>query len=496
MSSVSYFYSSATQLNPTLCNQQSLRVLALSLSDANNLFQPLPLFYSESQCSAGVALNQTKTSDKKQFPSFNDVMDCTSDYPIQTNNCIKVTSSDIMNSYRTVSSYRLSLSQFNVAPFDNLTSNMFDNTQRIHSIYVPPGMQVTFFKDDPRTTPYITNHRITFKSGQLILDTCFQNLKLSNGSTSFFNFNDSNKQMTSDFWFTKYLSIEKNPKDQYNTTNDPDIITNLATVNKSIQDVCDDSNIKHSAPYVVIELITSFSQLLKQTCLTNAALFIGDTDMRQFWHPQSSACDQLMTQYCSQNTLDSICTCFEQQKKLNRMFSESLEVPVCCFGHLVANSMGDSCSWQPSAYKTNHTLQSCCQHTECERLITNIIGIDETQSNLFCTSVPTELVGMFKDIETKMKQKQTDAEKQYKQDKETFITSPSLLTSSTTNTTTTTPQITKVELNENYTRIPNYIWIITIVGIGLLLLSFLLFFYFSGYQSSSFDPNAIIVRRT
>jgi hypothetical protein len=476
--STSYFYSAASQLNPTLCNQQSLRVLALSLSDANNLFQPLPLFYSESQCSAGVVLNQTMTSDKKQFPSFNDVMDCTSEYPTQPNNCIKVTTSTEMNRYRTVPTNRLSLSQINLTPFDNMTSNMFDSIQRIHSIYVPPGMQVTFFQNDPRNTPYTSNNHITFKSGQLVLDTCFQNLKLSNGTTSFFNFNNSSKQMTSDFWFYQFLSNKS-----------------VAETNTNIQAVCDDTNIKHSAPYVVIEIVTSFTQLLRQTCLTNASLFIGDTDMRQFWHPQSSACDQLMTQFCSQNTSDTICACFEQQRKLNRMFSESLEVPVCCFGHLVANSMGDSCSWQPSAYKTNHTLQSCCQHTECERLITNIIGIDETQSNLYCTSVPTELVTMFQDIETKMKEKQTEAEKKYKQDKETFINSPSLLTSSTS-TTTSTPQITNTQLSQNYTRIPNYIWIITIVGIGLLLISFLIFFYFSGYQSSSFDPNSIIVRKT
>lgn len=353
------YYSSSTQINSALCQEQSLRVYSIALSDNSSLFQPLPLFYMEPQCSGGVGFNATSASDNLQIPSF-----------LDHSSVIKI------NEYF-----------------------QFPDTIRIHSIYVPPGVKVTSYMYNPDTYTDSFNHRIEFPPNTLIIDTCYQHLTLEDGSP-FFSFKSGS--MTVDYWYSKWLL---------------QATTSTTDLNKSIVSLCQNDNITHRTKWWKIEILTDFKTLLRDTCLSGKPLFIGDHDMREFWYPQSPSCDQLMLEYCKSNPLVTSCKCYRQQSLLDQKFNKDLKVPVCCFGHMVddqPNAMANSCIMNPNAYKSKEMLSNCCQHTLCFQDV-------DAKSTMNCSDVPHAMLSMLANVQTKTKDLNDKAKQVHAIAKQEFI---------------------------------------------------------------------------
>lgn len=420
------YYTSASQLNPALCQQQSLKVYSIALSDSSTLFQPLPLFYMEPQCSAGVAFNTTTLSDNLQIPTFNE---SANQLKIRDNSTNPILSSHV-----------------------NTFTGKF-----IHSLYVPPGVEVTAYVTDPSIST-TNNPYITFPSNTLIIDTCYQSLVLSDGS-SFFTY--YNNEPGANYWFNKWLDQSSN---------------SVAALNLSILSSCLNTNIRHRTPFWVIKIVTPFKELLRTTCLTNKPLYIGDHDMREYWYPQSLSCDHIMTEFCHLNPTDSKCACFLQQSKLDEMYHQDLAVPVCCFGHLVS-TMSTSCAMKSDAYKTSTMLENCCQHTDCSESIKN------------CGTVPTKTLATLATIQSKMTKLNVSAQKTYDTAKQLFISKGNVNQS---NSTTQTKTITTTE---EFTQKPLLAWILIATGVVLCVLAFFITLVYSAYYTSTFDSNQLVLRQ-
>jgi hypothetical protein len=425
------YYSSATQINSALCQQQSLKVYSIALGDSSSLFQPLPLFYMQPQCSAGVGFNATSSSDKLQFPSFLDSSD----------------------------------------PLVIGTAFQFPSTTRIHSIYVPPGVKVTSYKLNPSTTLDSANPKIEFGPNTLVIDTCYQNLKLSNGDL-FFAYKDGS--MTSDYWYSKWIQQTESK-------------SNLTDLNFSIADLCQDDNITHNSTYWKVEIITPFKNLLRDVCRFGTALYIGDHDMREYYYPQSPSCDQLMFEYCQTPPTDpdnNTCKCYVQQQLLDKKFHEDLRVPVTCFGHLVAtqtsNKMFHSCANDSGAYKSKAMVDNTCQHTLCEQ------DADE-HSIIHCEKLPKDMFTMLADVQTKSNELNIKAKQTYEKAKQTFIENQGV------NQPTNLIESKTSYVAEEYTEKPKIAWIIILIGIILLVLSFFITLLYSAYFTTSFGTDQLIL---
>jgi hypothetical protein len=454
------YYSAGSLLNPQLCDQQSLKVYSIALSDPSTLFQPLPLFYTEPQCSAGVGFNTTTTSDGLQIPSF-----------VDDESNIKVKHGE---------NTTLNFSQ-HVMHMDDSSSVLYQKI--IHSLYVPPGVRVTAYENNPVTTPLATNNKFVFSPNTLVVDTCYQNQLLRGTRGYFFHYKENNNNQPTGFalqftyWYDQWVK----------TTNKPSV----DDFNYEIAEICRNTNLRHITKYWVVEIITPFKQLLRETCLTNKPLFIGNHDLRDYYYPQSSACDQLMTEFCRLNPSDASCKCFAQQLLLDNMFSQDLQISVLCFGHLVATDTTDSdkyknsCAFNASAYKTNAMLQNTCQHTDCRQN-----NIDPNSGTMICSPIPLDMLTLFSDIKTKMDILNTSAKSVYEEAKAKFIAT------NFSNQPIEKVTTKKITVHETFSEKPRIGWIIIGIGILLCVLSFFITLIYSAYYTSTFGTDSLTLHNS
>lgn len=112
-------------------------------------------------------------------------------------------------------------------------------------------------------------------------------------------------------------------------------------------------------------------------CTKNTQYTLGsdpNNSLNRVWKPQSSACDQYMTNICSTSDVTlsqykETCACFTQQQALNVQYGPTLEVPVCCFGADPSGDINKSCYFDTNAYKTGLMSRNCCSFAECTQVV-------------------------------------------------------------------------------------------------------------------------------
>lgn len=323
--------------DPLNCINVPLAKMAVG---AQTVYGPTPLypfFYSQSECNG----------DSNRFPRYNDPVTCPSNgSPLLSDNCLRTflstatfspTQTGIIDQY-----------YVNYLPDNpqNVISNIFEESDRLVGIYVPPNFTVYFFSNDPSVTAPSASNYLKVNSGELIVNSCASELYLSDGVTKF---------------------IEPGPT------------FTCTDVNETI---C-------NAPFFVCVENKTFHDVILDMCIKSTPYHLVSTSnfLNSVWRPHEFACDNYIKNMCTTVTEETdehweTCSCFRQQIELDAKYGVDAKVPVCSFGVDLSGDADKSCAFNTQAYKTSEMMSACASIAECTQTsIDNPDGLSKCESH-------------------------------------------------------------------------------------------------------------------
>jgi len=363
------------------CNQNVLSQMTALAGMIQNPIPPAPIFFDSSNCAAGGSVSSAS------FPQYFFPSDCSSSgIPLPSDNCLRVINGTD-GSFDPLGDTGIPAQFVNQLPIKGGTiGNIFsDPTQILFSFYCPPQYMMVFYNGNP-TLP--NTKKSAAATGYLMVppnftfaNTCEQLVTLNNGAP-FLGYNPSTGGTATigncrESWCGAALhkSSDTVPLGDYCT---------IPGANYQTW-----PSLFHNAPYFVVVKTTDFSQIIYNMCVKNTSYYlgIGDTDnlLNTVWSPQSTACDNFITNLCNTSDLTAspyveTCACFTQQAALNNQYGANLNVPVLCFGQDSTGNSKKDCYNNPNAYKTSKMAMYGCSFAQCQTVVNNSPGIQARAS--------------------------------------------------------------------------------------------------------------------
>ena len=331
----------------SLSNQQcynfAIQKIAVEAANLETPQTPYPHFFSEANCTT------------LSVPRSMAEVDCTDTYadaasiPQWGANCLRILSTEeisgyLKNGHVPTSKINYLYTQDTIPTHSNILSY---NSAIVRSLYNSPIHRLYFFATNPNSAgdPRSGKHFIV-QPNTTFPDLCLSNQSLVDASSSQATFSP----------FFDYL--------------------------KSIDDSCDDTQkyVFHTTPYLLIEEIEPWEEVIKDMCTTERSVSIGFVDLNSFWKPQTKGCDSFMTSYCKKTQYPKeICSCFTQQAALLEEYGSDLNVPVCCFGKDPGKDINSNCFLNNNSYKTAdmNKAENCCSFAECSTSVFKSVGMQE-----------------------------------------------------------------------------------------------------------------------